>query len=551
MLVACACALAWWRPGFAAGWWKRVEARAGSLPAGAALAIVFLAPLLLRAGLLPVLGIPRPVVMDEFSYLLGADTFALGRMANPAVPVPEAFHVLYVLLSPSYVSVYPPAQAAVLAVGQVFFGHPWWGIFLSAGAMAATAFWMARAFVPDRWALFGGLVVGLQLGVFTYWMNSYWGGTVAAIGGNLAAGAYGRLRTRPAAWPAVIFLVGAAVLGLRRPYEGLVLVATLSALLAHDLKRRRSLSRVWAPAFTGLLLFAAFTGWYNWRTTGDWNRSPYQAGTRTASAAPIFVFQDLRPAPQLPANLQRVETEYRIAAYREMQSPGGYAAAKFRHFLSAASFFLRPALLAPMLFAMAGLWVLRLWKLGVGLLAGVAALLPEVPFHTHYLTPFVPLYCLLVVLGFRCLRQFSPRGMALSRWLAAIAGAMFLVTYGLALGGVARGERFGVECCGSHPRDGAERYLMARGMKSLVLVRYGPYENPHHEFVYNRADIKRAKIVWARDLGPAATQRLLDEFPEREVWRLDVGMLPDGKLRLYRYSTGQNSAVSISAFSSR
>ena len=83
-------------------------------------------------------------------------------------------------------------------------------------------------------------------------------------------------------------------------------------------------------------------------------------------------------------------------------------------------------------------------------------------------------------------------------------------------------------CCGlsfPHPRR-IETYLDPRASYSLVLIRYGPFNPIHYEYVYNSADPGRAKIVWARDLGPATTEQLVRAFPGREVWRLDVGMLP-------------------------
>jgi hypothetical protein len=56
----------------------------------------------------------------------------------------------------------------------------------------------------------------------------------------------------------------------------------------------------------------------------------------------------------------------------------------------------------------------------------------------------------------------------------------------------------------------------------LIVVRYGPGHLIHDEWVYNRADIDAARIVWAREMGPAADRSLLDHYAKRHVWLLTV-----------------------------
>ena len=98
-----------------------------------AIAVAAIAPLLLRVLLLPVFAAPQPSAHDEFSFLLGADTLAHGRVVNPQHPFWVHFESIHILARPVYASAFPFAPAAALAVGRLLFGHPWAGVWLSAG----------------------------------------------------------------------------------------------------------------------------------------------------------------------------------------------------------------------------------------------------------------------------------------------------------------------------------------------------------------------------------------------------------------------------------
>src|SRR5579871_2587556 len=162
----------------------------------ASVAALFLSFFLLRVALLPLLPVPTPEVHDEFSFLLLGDTIAHGRLSNPTPALWKSFETFHENMYPTYCSKYAPAQGAVLALGEKL-GNPWIGVLLSCALMVAIFHWALRAWIPPRWSFLAALLVGLKLGLTSYWMNSFWGGAVAALAGALALGGLGRILKRP------------------------------------------------------------------------------------------------------------------------------------------------------------------------------------------------------------------------------------------------------------------------------------------------------------------------------------------------------------------
>ncbi len=476
-----------------------------------------------RLALLPVLPIPEPYGHDQFSYLLAADTFASGRLTNPPHPMRIHFETLHVNQEPTYMSMYPPAQGMALALAKVVFGHPWWGVWLSAGLMCAAICWMLQGWLPPAWALAGGLIAVIRLGWFSYWMNSYWGGAVAALGGALALGAASRIVRRARAADAWLFGVGVFLLAFSRPYEGLLVAAPAGEWIL----LRAARWRVIAPLAVVAVVTAAAMGYYDWRLTGDALRMPYQVNRETYVQARYFVWEPVNPRPVYHhKEMQDFYVGWQLDHSLKASTPEGFAEQMVRRTVFFWAFYLGPLLTVPLL---AFHRVARDRRMRPLILIGgvfLVGLTVNLFFVQHYAAPATALLYAVLMQGLRHLRQARP----------ALAGAVALVCVVMVaarLGAEPVAERAMPSVLatwfhspvGFHERAVVLRELEALPGRHLVLVRYREGHNPDEEWVYNVADIDRSKVVWARDMGERNAD-LLHYYRDRRVWRLDGDARP-------------------------
>jgi hypothetical protein len=278
-------------------------------------------------------GISEPKFHDEISYLLAADTFAHGRLANSTHPMWVHFESFHIIQLPTYMSKYPPAQGLLLALGQLIAGHPIVGVWISFGLMCAAICWMLYAWVSPCWAILGSVLALINpvLGIAGYWAQSYWGGAVAATGGALVLGGIKRLMRQPHICDSLLTGAGLAILANSRPFEGLLvsvppgIFLLIRVVSQRGAELRVSIRKIVLPMLFVLVLTITGMGFCNLRVTGNPFRMSYQIHEETYGMAPVFLWQKLPPEPEYRHKVIRdFHTNYALSFYTSQRSIHGF-----------------------------------------------------------------------------------------------------------------------------------------------------------------------------------------------------------------------------------
>jgi hypothetical protein len=507
--------------------------------------------MLVRIALLPLIPVPIPIAHDENSYLLASDTFSHARLTNPSTPMWQHFETFHINVQPSYQSMYPPAQGLALAFGQILTGLPWAGVLLSTALMCGAIYWMLLGWLPAPWAWLGAALACLRYGISSYWVNSYFGGSVAALGGALVLGALPRFQKKPGVRIGLVLAVGLLILANSRPLEGLlfsipILISVAVVLIKNGKVAWKETLTAVAPA---VVLLAAGAGWmlyYNWRGTGNPLLLPYVINFNEYHISKPYFFQTPNPIPNYRHQSMRAVYVFwevpnlLIAKYDLRSLVESRLNVYYSYFLWPFLLFIAPCAVA--------IWRSRLRVLLFSFALLATNLLAQLwnP-QPQYAAPAAGAVFLALMFSLRHFRNAQSEYALWGSRAIVIVFALWLMTP------IAEKIRdpfminqthFKLQTAESRmieskairlkalpfpkavERSRIESVLEAREGKHLVIVHYPFGDTPNAEWVYNGADLDNARVIWARDMGYAKNRELLDFYPDRKVWYVDHGSFP-------------------------
>jgi hypothetical protein len=161
------------------------------------------------------------------------------------------------------------------------------------------------------------------------------------------------------------------------------------------------------------------------------------------------------------------------------------------------------------------------------------------PAHAHYAAPAAGAFVLMALYGLRSFRNSQARiGVSVSRAVALLTLVYLLSPilecvrdpysiHPVFVNTEWRQPRASFSTGIDMPiplqieRQRLEADLERRPGKHLVIVHHPYHDMPNVDWIYNKADLSSAKVLWARDMGYVNNKELLNYYPDRQVWFVD------------------------------
>jgi hypothetical protein len=489
---------------------------------------------------------PQPVVMDEFSNLVGAYIFSTGRLAYEPHPMWSFFETFNVLQVPAYQSKFPPAMPLFMSIGIKLFNEPIFGVMLVFALGVGAFCWLLQSLVPPQWALGGALALGSHGRLIQDWGLGFWGGAASLLGGALVFGALVRLYSKSSVKHAIVLGLGILLLANHRPFEGFIFVIpALAVLVCISFWKRDQFTAplsYWKnslPVLFIILCLGAFAmGQYNKAVTGDYFTMPHMIYSPQYEIAGPFVFQK-RELNKLSHGLMAKYAHFDQDKHAiRRQSLAGAIEAWFykiwyywRYFIS--SIFLIP-LIAFFYFKHSFWDRFAFYSVAAVLVASVICTY-EWP---HYFAPAAAALFYMVLRGFMHMKSFTEKFklIRLNVLQYAIVITIFLVHPPLAL----FAHYKNASSAFTLQKNKLESELMKSG-KHLILVRYEENHLLFEEWVYNKADLENDDVLWAREKHPLeSNEEILNYYRNRKIWLFEPDK-DNTSLKPYTYKVVKDS----------
>jgi hypothetical protein len=334
--------------------------------------------------------------------------------------------------------------------------------------------------------------------------------------------------------------LGCVLLANSRPVEGLfVCVPAIVALFWWAATKWRPgvlmLVRRLTLPIALLVLAGSLMGYYNLRVFGNPLTLPYQVNRATYAVAPVFLWLPPRPEPTYRYRVMRdFFTRWELGDFLYARTVSGFYDRMVQKAGIATFFFFGIALMPPLIMFPRAFRDRRIRYLVLAGVVFVLGLTVNAWFFPHYAAPFVAGIYVILLQAMRHLRVWRPggqqAGLLLVRAIPVICVASVIMRLSAGPLNLAV-DRFPTMWYGTQPL-GLPRARVLAQLESypgrhLAIVRYASSHVPFDDWVYNAADIDRAKVVWAREMDSgSAAPELLNYFHDRHVWLVEPDANP-------------------------